>query len=53
METKELQKPFFAQFLEGTLAKDHQKEMTTPLGDPHTNKYPSDGDDDWPPDWVS
>jgi hypothetical protein len=53
METKELQKPFFAQFLEGDKAQALQKDLTKPLYDAQTNKYPSDGDDDWPPDWVS
>ena len=53
METKELQQPFFARFLESTREKAHAEELTTPLGDAHTNKYPSDGDDDWPPEWVS
>jgi hypothetical protein len=53
MEMKKLQKPFFAQFLEGDVAQAQPDDVTTPLGDAQTNKYPSDGDDDWPPDWVS
>lgn len=52
METRELQKPFFAQFLEGEQAQTHQGDVTKPLYDAYTNKYPSDGDDDLPPDFV-
>jgi hypothetical protein len=53
METNELQTPFFAQFLEGDTAQAQQADTTKPLYDAHTNKYPSDGDDDLPPDWIS
>ena len=53
METK-LQKPFFAQFLESGRAQTQQEETTKPSADTvHTDKYPSDGDEDWPVNWVS
>ncbi len=54
METKKFQKPFFAQFLEGERAQAQQAESTKPSADTvHTDKYPSDGDEDWPADLVS
>jgi len=54
METKKLQKPFFAQFLESGRAQDQHQETTKPSADTvHTDKYPSDGDEDWLADWVS
>lgn len=50
METKELQKPFFAQFLEGEEVQDQPGDVTSPYKDAQTNKFPSDGDDAWPLD---
>ena len=48
-QTDDVKKPFFVKFLECQQVADLQNEFTNPLKDPHTNKYPSDGDDIPPP----
>jgi hypothetical protein len=53
MEPNELQTPFFAQFLEGDEQAQHA-DVTKPAKDLlQTQKYPSDGDEDSPADWIS
>ncbi|HYF30963.1 MAG TPA: microviridin/marinostatin family tricyclic proteinase inhibitor [Chitinophagaceae bacterium] len=44
----QVKQPFFAQFLECQRTEDQNNELTSPLKDPVTQKYPSDGDDNPP-----
>lgn len=45
----QVKQPFFSKFLECQRTEDQHNELTSPLKDPVTQKYPSDGDDN-PPD---
>ena len=50
MEKQELQKPFFAQFLEGQFSETAaNSEYTTSVVKDmdETHKFPSDSDEDW------
>ena len=57
MKHTEPQQPFFVRFLESQQKNDTNSQLTSPLLDvepshpfkdgPYTDKYPSDGDEDW------
>ena len=48
-QNEQVKQPFFSKYLECQRTENEHNELTSPLKDPVTNKYPSDGDDN-PPD---